>query len=94
MIYLVSGVEVEFKHPEWTVRQLFHKKIASSFVDPRFNSDVIKVFYPFTLYHLVTLLQPMKIDAIMDQTLENLSGGEQQVLFYLRQMPPDIFESV
>lgn len=46
-----------------TVRQLFLKKIRSSFLHPQFNTDVIK---------------PLKIEDIIDQEVQHLSGGELQ----------------
>lgn len=46
-----------------TVRQLLHKRIREAYVHPQFISDVMK---------------PMKIDPIMDQEVQNLSGGELQ----------------
>jgi len=46
-----------------TVRQLLHKKIRDAYVHPQFISDVMK---------------PMKIDPIIDQEVQNLSGGELQ----------------
>lgn len=46
-----------------TVRQLLHKRIRDAYIHPQFISDVMK---------------PMKIDPIMDQEVQNLSGGELQ----------------
>lgn len=46
-----------------TVRQLFFKKIRASFLNPQFQSDVVK---------------PLKIDDIIDQEVQHLSGGELQ----------------
>ncbi|KAJ8600600.1 hypothetical protein CTAYLR_010041 [Chrysophaeum taylorii] len=46
-----------------TVRQLLHKRIRDAYVHPQFVSDVMK---------------PMKIEPIMDQEVQNLSGGELQ----------------
>ncbi|OWB84825.1 hypothetical protein B5S33_g3479 [[Candida] boidinii] len=46
-----------------TVRQLFLKKIRASFLHPQFNTDVMK---------------PLKIDDIVDQEVQHLSGGELQ----------------
>lgn len=43
-----------------TVRNLFHKKIRDSYMHPQFVSDVIK---------------PLNIEALMDQEVQNLSGG-------------------
>lgn len=46
-----------------SVRQLLHEKIRDSYVHPQFVSDVMK---------------PLKMDDIMDQEVQNLSGGELQ----------------
>mmetsp|Transcript_22975 Transcript_22975/g.70613 ORF Transcript_22975/g.70613 Transcript_22975/m.70613 type:complete len:679 (-) Transcript_22975:630-2666(-) len=46
-----------------TVRQLLHKKIRETYVHPQFISDVMK---------------PMKIEHLMEQEVQNLSGGELQ----------------
>ncbi|CUM63073.1 uncharacterized protein PRCAT00000638001 [Priceomyces carsonii] len=46
-----------------TVRQLFFKKIRASFLHPQFQTDVVK---------------PLKIDNIIDQEVQTLSGGELQ----------------
>ena len=46
-----------------TVRQLLHSKIRESYIHPQFISDVIK---------------PLLVDAVMDQEVLNLSGGELQ----------------
>ncbi|KAG7821413.1 hypothetical protein KL942_004901 [Ogataea angusta] len=46
-----------------TVRQLFLKKIRASFLHPQFNTDVVK---------------PLKIEDIIDQEVQHLSGGELQ----------------
>ncbi|XP_026829472.1 ATP-binding cassette sub-family E member 1 isoform X2 [Ooceraea biroi] len=46
-----------------TVRQLLHEKIRDAYVHPQFVTDVMK---------------PLKIDDIMDQEVQNLSGGELQ----------------
>ncbi|AWU75830.1 translation initiation factor RLI1 [Pichia kudriavzevii] len=46
-----------------TVRQLFLKKIRASFLHPQFNTDVIK---------------PLRIEDIIDQEVQHLSGGELQ----------------
>lgn len=48
-----------------TVRQLLHKKIQSSYMHPQFVTDVMK---------------PLTIEALMDQEVKNLSGGELQRL--------------
>mmetsp|Transcript_9512 Transcript_9512/g.14319 ORF Transcript_9512/g.14319 Transcript_9512/m.14319 type:complete len:624 (-) Transcript_9512:258-2129(-) len=46
-----------------TVRQLLHKKIRDAYVHPQFVSDVMK---------------PMSIESIVDNGVQNLSGGELQ----------------
>nr|CAB3219639.1 ATP-binding cassette sub-family E member 1 [Phallusia mammillata] len=46
-----------------TVRQLFHGKIRASYIHPQFITDVMK---------------PLMIDSIIDQEIQNLSGGELQ----------------
>eukprot|EP00051_Salpingoeca_urceolata_P009799 m.119065 g.119065 ORF g.119065 m.119065 type:complete len:602 (-) comp16452_c0_seq6:133-1938(-) len=46
-----------------TVRQLLHTKIRDTYMHPQFVADVMK---------------PMLMDAIMDQQVQNLSGGELQ----------------
>lgn len=46
-----------------TVRQLLHKKIRDAYIHPQFVSDVMK---------------PMSMDAIIDNSVQNLSGGELQ----------------
>merc|ERR1712048_89957 len=46
-----------------TVRDLFLAKIRDAFMHPQFQADIVK---------------PMLIDAILDQELQHLSGGEQQ----------------
>jgi ATP-binding cassette subfamily E protein 1 len=48
-----------------TVRQLLHKRIRESYIHPQFVSDVMK---------------PLNMDAIMDNGVQNLSGGELQRL--------------
>ncbi|TGZ53988.1 protein Pixie [Temnothorax longispinosus] len=45
------------------VRQLLHEKVRDAYVHPQFVTDVMK---------------PLKIDDIMDQEVQNLSGGELQ----------------
>ncbi|CAG9112874.1 ATP-binding cassette sub- E member 1 [Plutella xylostella] len=45
------------------VRQLLHEKIRDAYIHPQFITDVMK---------------PMKIEEIMDQEVQNLSGGELQ----------------
>ncbi|KAL8689404.1 MAG: hypothetical protein Q9218_004916 [Villophora microphyllina] len=61
-----------------TVRQLFFKKIKSSFLNPQFQTDVYK---------------PLKLDDFIDQEVQNLSGGElQRVAIVLALgMPADIY---
>ena len=46
-----------------TVRQLMHKKIRDAYIHPQFVSDVMK---------------PMSIEAIIDNGVQDLSGGELQ----------------
>lgn len=46
-----------------TVRVLLHEKIRDAYVHPQFCADVMK---------------PLKIDEIIDQEVQNLSGGELQ----------------
>ncbi len=48
-----------------TVRQLLHDRIRDAYVHPQFVADVMR---------------PMKIEDIMDQEVQNLSGGELQRL--------------
>lgn len=61
-----------------TVRQLFFKKIRASFLHPQFQTDVVK---------------PLKIDNIIDQEVQTLSGGElQRVAIVLALgVPADIY---
>lgn len=61
-----------------TVRQLFFKKIRASFLHPQFQTDVVK---------------PLKIDNIIDQEVQTLSGGElQRVAIVLALgIPADIY---
>lgn len=61
-----------------TVRMLFLKKIRGSFLHPQFNTDVIK---------------PLKIEDIIDQEVQHLSGGElQRVAIVLALgMPADMY---
>ncbi|CAH2351450.1 translation initiation factor Rli1p [[Candida] railenensis] len=61
-----------------TVRQLFYKKIRASFLHPQFQSDVVK---------------PLRIDDIIDQEVQHLSGGElQRVAIVLALgIPADIY---
>jgi len=46
-----------------TVRNLLHQKIRDSYMHPQFNSDVMK---------------PLQIEALIDQEVIHLSGGELQ----------------
>lgn len=46
-----------------TVRNLLHGKIRDACLDPLFQSDVMK---------------PLRIDELMDQEIQNLSGGDMQ----------------
>jgi len=46
-----------------TVRQLLHKKIRDMYINPQFISDVMR---------------PMSMEAIMDNGVQELSGGELQ----------------
>ena len=48
---------------ESTVRNLLHSKIRNSVLHPQFTSDVLK---------------PLRIAELMDQEVQNLSGGELQ----------------
>ncbi|KAJ1704413.1 hypothetical protein LUZ63_004192 [Rhynchospora breviuscula] len=48
---------------ESTVRDLLHKKIQGTYMHPQFVSDVMK---------------PLQIEQLMDQQVQNLSGGELQ----------------
>jgi len=50
---------------EGTVRELLHKRIRDSYIHPQFVSDVMK---------------PLVMDNIMDNSVQNLSGGELQRL--------------
>ncbi|CCE79556.1 Piso0_001629 [Millerozyma farinosa CBS 7064] len=61
-----------------TVRQLFFKKIRASFLHPQFQTDVVK---------------PLKIEDIVDQEVQTLSGGElQRVAIVLALgIPADIY---
>lgn len=61
-----------------TVRQLFFKKIKSAFLNPQFQTDVVK---------------PLKIENIIDQEVQVLSGGElQRVAIVLALgVPADIY---
>ena len=46
-----------------TVRQLLHNKIHDAYLHPQFDTDVMK---------------PLKVHDIIDQEVQNLSGGELQ----------------
>ena len=46
-----------------TVRQLLHKKIRDAYIHPQFSTDVMK---------------PMSMEVLMDNGVQNLSGGELQ----------------
>lgn len=46
-----------------TVRQLLHKRIRDTYINPQFGTDVMK---------------PMSIEAIIDNGVQELSGGELQ----------------
>lgn len=61
-----------------TVRQLFFKKIRAAFLNPQFQTDVVK---------------PLKIDTIIDQEVQVLSGGELQrvALVLALGVPADIY---
>lgn len=61
-----------------TVRQLFFKKIKAAFLNPQFQTDVVK---------------PLKIDNIIDQEVQTLSGGELQrvALVLALGIPADIY---
>ncbi|EGA63015.1 Rli1p [Saccharomyces cerevisiae FostersO] len=61
-----------------TVRQLFFKKIRGQFLNPQFQTDVVK---------------PLRIDDIIDQEVQHLSGGElQRVAIVLALgIPADIY---
>jgi len=61
-----------------TVRQLLHNKIKDSFLHPQFTSDVTK---------------PLNLEAIIDQVVTNLSGGELQrvALCLCLGLPADIY---
>ncbi|KAL3232353.1 Translation initiation factor RLI1 [Nakaseomyces bracarensis] len=61
-----------------TVRQLFFKKIRGQFLNPQFQTDVVK---------------PLRIDDIIDQEVKHLSGGElQRVAIVLSLgLPADIY---
>lgn len=60
------------------VRELLHKRIRDAYLHPQFNTDVMK---------------PLNIEALMDQQVQNLSGGElQRVAITLALgLPADIY---
>jgi ATP-binding cassette subfamily E protein 1 len=61
-----------------TVRQLLHAKIQNSWMHPQFMTDVTK---------------PMKIEPLLDQAVQNLSGGELQrvALVLCLGQPADVY---
>ena len=61
-----------------TVRQLLHKRVRDSYVHPQFVSDVMK---------------PLVIDAIIDNGVQTLSGGELQRLAIVLALgkPADVY---
>lgn len=61
-----------------TVRQLFFKKIRASFLHPQFQTDVCR---------------PLRIDDIIDQEVQHLSGGELQRVAIVLSLgiPADIY---
>lgn len=61
-----------------TVRQLLHKRIGDSYVHPQFVSDVMK---------------PLTMDNIIDNGVQNLSGGELQRLAVVLALgtPADVY---
>jgi ATP-binding cassette subfamily E protein 1 len=63
---------------EGTVRQLLHKKIKDTYLHPQFMTDVTK---------------PLQIEPIIDQMVQNLSGGELQrvALVLCMGLPADIY---
>jgi len=46
-----------------TIRQMFHEKIKDAYIHPQFIAEVIK---------------PLQVEQLMDQEIQNLSGGELQ----------------
>jgi len=63
---------------EGTVRQLLHKKIRDNFAHPQFATDVSK---------------PLQLDALLDQEVKTLSGGELQRVALVMALgkPADIY---
>ncbi|KAF9617370.1 hypothetical protein IFM89_036291 [Coptis chinensis] len=65
----ITGFNISYKPQtfgrkfESTVKDLLHRKIYNSCQDPQFKSDVMK---------------PLQIEQLMDQIVDNLSGGELQ----------------
>ena len=61
-----------------TVRQLLHKKIREAYIHPQFTSDVMK---------------PMSMEVLMDNGVQNLSGGELQRVAIVLSLgtPADIY---
>ncbi|CAL5227998.1 g11052 [Coccomyxa viridis] len=65
----IPGFNVSYKpqkiSPKFpgSVRELLHKRIRDTFLLPQFNTDVMK---------------PLNIEALLDQEVKNLSGGELQ----------------
>lgn len=61
-----------------TVRQLLHKRIRDAYIHPQFMSDVMR---------------PMSMDAIIDNGVQDLSGGELQrvAIVLCLGMPADIY---
>jgi len=61
-----------------TVRELLHKKVRESYLHPQFNADVMK---------------PLSIEPLMDQEVQNLSGGELQrvALVLALGLPADLY---
>ena len=63
---------------EGTVQHLFYEKIRDMYIDPQFQSDVVK---------------PMHIDSLLDRTVKTLSGGELQRVSIILALgkPADIY---
>ena len=49
--------------PHAQVRELLHKRVRDMYLHPQFNTDVMK---------------PLQMEALLDQDVKNLSGGELQ----------------
>ena len=60
------------------MRELLHKRVRDTFLHPQFNTDVMK---------------PLSIEALLDQEVRNLSGGELQrvALVLALGTPADIY---